>query len=46
MKETNPLRKVNIGDCEKITQENFNDWGKTAIWIKKNWQINFYVSDY
>jgi hypothetical protein len=41
MKETNLLRKIHIGDCEKITQDNFNDWEKTAIWIKKNWQINF-----
>jgi hypothetical protein len=46
MKETNPLREINIGDCKKITLENFNDWEKTAIWIKKNWHINFYVSDY
>ncbi|XP_046646487.1 uncharacterized protein LOC124336743 isoform X3 [Daphnia pulicaria] len=46
MKETNPLRKIYIGGCEKITLENFNDWEKTAIWIKKNWHINFYVSDY
>jgi hypothetical protein len=46
MKESNPIRLIILCPTDAITREDINDWNDNAIWIRKNWDFNFYLSCY